>query len=214
MPLIAATLMLSSTAGAQAPVTAENVARRLQQHYQKLTDFQAQFVHTVRGGQLRKQVRTSEGRLYVKKPGRIRWEYRKPERQEGYWDGRTFHLYFPDANEVHTTSQPSDGGATTSLRFLTGEGDILKDFIVSLAPSASSDQVALKLTPRREEADFEQITVVLDAKSMRLRSLTTRDHLGGEGQYDFRDLRENTGLSDQLFVFKPPAGVQVSEFKP
>ena len=66
--------------GAQARTTPETLARALQQRYQGIRDFSADFVHTYRGGVLRTQT-TERGAVLVKKPGLMRWVYTAPERK-------------------------------------------------------------------------------------------------------------------------------------
>jgi len=66
-----------------------------------------------------------------------------------------------------------------------------------------------KLTPRRNEPDYEYLVVSLDPASLQIRALTTRDHEGGESTLAFTNLKENQGISDKVFAFKIPRGVDV-----
>src|ERR687896_98051 len=69
-----------------------DVATALQRKYDTVKDFSADFVHTYRGGVLNKQL-TERGRLIIKKPGRMRWEYRSPEEKLFVSDGVKLYSY-------------------------------------------------------------------------------------------------------------------------
>jgi outer membrane lipoprotein carrier protein len=188
----------------QAP-SADALARRLQQRYQDIRDFEADFTQTIRGGPLNIKSR-AKGHVYVKKPGRMKWVYSEPERYELTMDGKKVYTYYHEDGYA-TESDASDDQASTSLLFLAGKGDILRDFTPSLSAGAPAGTVGLKLTPRQPEPGFEYFVVVLDEKTARLRSLTTRDNVGAETTTDFSRLRENTAIDDR--VFNPPKGVKV-----
>jgi outer membrane lipoprotein carrier protein len=193
---------------AQAERSPETLARALQQRYQAVRDFRADFVQTSRGGALGTESR-GEGSVSVKKPGRMRWVYTRPERQEIISDGVTLYRYFPEDREVDQTRVPPDDQATTSMQFLAGRGDITRDFTAAGAEPPVAGTIGLKLTPRNSEPDFEHLVVGLDPKTLQIRALTTRDRLGADNTIVFRNMRENTGVPDSTFAFTPPKGVRV-----
>jgi outer membrane lipoprotein-sorting protein len=69
--------------------------------------------------------------------------------------------------------------------------------------------VALKLTPRSSQPDYEYLVVALDPVSLQIRSLTTRDRQGGDSTLVFTNLKENQRISDKEFAFRIPRGVDV-----
>ena len=68
---------------------------------------------------------------------------------------------------------------------------------------------ALKLTPRREEPEYEYLVVALDPATLQIRGLTKRDRQGGDSTLIFSNLKENRGISDKEFAFRIPRGVDV-----
>jgi outer membrane lipoprotein carrier protein len=194
--------------GAQATPTPDAIARALQQRYQGVRDFSADFSQTYRGGALRTQTR-EEGTVAVKKPGRMRWVYSKPDRKEFVSDGAKIYSYLPADKQVIVGRVPPDDQATTPALFLTGKGDISRDFTASFAPTSIAGTVALKLVPRRAEPDFEYFVVVLDPGTLQIRALSTKDRQGGESTLTFTKLKENQGIADKEFVFRIPRGVDV-----
>jgi outer membrane lipoprotein carrier protein len=206
---IAGLCLLTTLAGAQAPQTPDALARALQKRYQGIRDFSADFVQTYRGGVLRTQNR-EEGTVAVKKPGRMRWVYVKPERKEFVSDGVKVYSYIPQDKQVIVSTVPPDDEATTPALFLAGKGDIVRDFTPAAADSSIPGTVAVKLTPRRADPDFEYLIVSVDPRTLQIRGLASLDRQGGQSTFVFNNLKENTGRSDKDFEFRVPKGVDVT----
>jgi outer membrane lipoprotein carrier protein len=194
--------------GAQGRPAPEALAKSLQQRYQGIRDFSADFVHSYRGGVLRTQTR-ERGTVAIKKPGRMRWVYTDPEKKEFVADGQKVYSYIPQDKQVIVTDVPPDNEATTPALFLAGKGDISRDFTAAYADNPAPGTVALKLTPRKPEPEYEYLVVGIDPGSLQIRSLTTRDRQGGESTLSFNNLKENRGLTDKEFAFRIPRGVDV-----
>jgi len=197
--------VLPALLDAEAQETPAALAQRLQARYQGIRDFSADFVQSYRGGVLKTQTR-ERGTVAVKKPGKMRWIYTQPERKELVADGRKIYWYVPEDKQVVVRDAEDD--ATTSALFLSGKGDIARDFTATFG-EAPAGTLALKLVPRRAEPEYEHLVVTLDPVSLQMRALTTRDRQGGEMMLTFTNMKENRGLSDKDFVFRTPRGVQI-----
>ncbi|MEQ1573028.1 MAG: outer membrane lipoprotein carrier protein LolA [Vicinamibacterales bacterium] len=209
LPFFALVLALSGgLVSAQTRPSAEALARSLQQRYQGVRDFSADFVHTYRGGALRTQTK-EQGTVSVKKPGRMRFIYMAPEKKEFVSDGVKVYSYIPLDRQVIVTPVPTEDQATTPALFLAGKGDIGRDFTASYVESPVPGTLALKLIPRREEPQYEYLVIAVDPATLTWRALTTRDRQGGESTLIFTNLKENLGLSDKEFAFRIPRGVDV-----
>jgi outer membrane lipoprotein carrier protein len=184
------------------------LARALQQRYQGIRDFSASFTHSYRGGVLRTQT-IERGTVSVKKPGMMRWVYTSPEKKEFVSDGKKIYSYLPQDKQVIVSDVPPADQAATPALFLSGKGDITRDFTAAAAESSVPGAVALKLTPRRSEPDYEFLIVALDPATLQIRALTTRDHQGGDSTLTFSAMKENRGVSDKDFAFRIPRGVDV-----
>ena len=200
--------LLPAVPGAQTRPAPDGVARALQQRYQGIRDFAADFVHSYRGGVLRTQT-IERGTVVIKKPGRMRWVYTSPEKKEFISDGGKVYSYLPQDRQVIVTTLPADDQATTPVLFLAGKGDIGRDFTAAYAETSPAGTTALKLTPRRPEAEYEYLVVAVDPVTLQIRALTTRDRQGGDSALTFDNLKENRGISDKAFVFRIPRGVDV-----
>jgi outer membrane lipoprotein carrier protein len=194
---------------AQSP-TADAIARDLQKKYDAVNDFSADFVHTYRGGVLKQQA-IERGRLMVKKPGKMRWEYTTPEKKTFVSDGHKMYSYLPKDRQVIVSTIPAQDDAATPALFLTGKGNISRDYTVAFdkVPEAPADSIALRLTPRKREAEYDWLTLVVDPATLLLRMLITVDPQGGRSAFAFTNLKENNRLADNLFVFSIPRNVDV-----
>jgi len=208
--LAALLLALASPATQSARPPAVDVARAVQAHYDSVRDFTATFMQTYVGGVLRKRI-TEQGRLEVKKPGRMRWEYTEPEPKTFVSDGSQMYSYIPADRQVYVSPVPSEDQATTAVLFLSGKGNLVRDFEVSYADDADrpAGTVALRLQPKLRERDYDWLELVVDARTYQIRTLVAADDQGGTSTFQFRDLQENVGLSDKTFEFKIPRGVDV-----
>ncbi len=208
MRLVLLLSLLPAVIGAQARPAPDALAKSLQQRYQGIRDFSADFVHSYRGGVLRTQTR-ERGTVSVKKPGRMRWVYTAPEKKEFVADGVKVYSYIPEDRQVIVSDVPPDDQATTPALFLAGKGDIGRDFSAAYAENPAPGTVALKLTPRKTEPEYEYLVVAMDPATLQIRALTTRDRQGGESTLTFSNLKENQGIPDKEFEFRIPRGVDV-----
>ena len=201
--------VMTVSVGAQSP-TPDTVARDLQRKYDRVADFSADFVHSYRGGVLKQQA-TERGTLLVKKPGKMRWEYTAPEKKLFVSDGHKIYSYIPQDRQVIVGTMPRDEHAPTPALFLTGKGDITRDFNASFdkVAEAQPGSFVLKLTPKRREPEYESLTLVLDPKTLTIQMLITVDAQGGRSAFTFSNLKENVGVADNQFVFKMPRNVDV-----
>jgi outer membrane lipoprotein carrier protein len=198
---------MAPQAPAQPP--AQEVAAALQKKYDAIRDFTADFVHDSEGGILRKK-QTEQGFVQVKKPGKMRWDYKVPEPKVFVSDGRRIYLYVPADNQVIVSPVPEQDQATTAVLFLVGKGNLTRDFTVSYAEGGGSDMYALRLQPKLPERDYDWLQVVVDRRTLQIRSLSAADSQGGRSTFQFSNFKENVGLSDKTFAFKIPRGADVT----
>jgi len=203
-------LVLAAPLAAQVPVrpSAQDTARVLQQKYDRVRDFVADFSHTYAGGVLRKTI-TERGAVQIKKPGKMRWDYTSPDRKLFVSDGRKIYSYVPADKQVVVSSMPQQDEATMAVLFLVGKGDLTRDFTVSYTDGGGPDTWALKLVPKTRQGDYDWLVLIVDRQTMQIRTLIAADQQGGRSTFQFTNYRENTGLADKIFDFKIPRGVDV-----
>lgn len=195
-------------APAPAPPAATEVATRLQARYDTIRDFSADFVHNYEGGVLKRTL-VEKGVVQIKKPGRMRWEYRTPQKKLFVSDGKDMYLHEVAANQVTIFAMPQGNQAPPAALFLAGRGNIQRDFTVSHGEGATADTYVLRLQPKSPERDYDWLVLTIDRTTYQIRSLSAVDSQGGRSTFQFSNFKENTGVGEQAFTFKIPKGAEV-----
>jgi outer membrane lipoprotein carrier protein len=184
---------------------AQALARRIELRHQRVSDLTARFVQTYRSGLLSQEV-VERGVVSLKRPGRMLWEYRDPEKKTFVSDGKTFYFYVPADRQVIVREQAGERGLPALL--LSGREDLLRDFDASLEAPPAPGMQRLRLTPKKADPEVERVFLDVD-QGDRIRAVRVRDVQGNESRFEFDGIRENVGLPDKLFRFEVPQGVEV-----
>ena len=206
--------VLVLAAAAVAPLAAQNdpaaLAAKIQQRYNGIRDFQGDFVQTYEGGVLRTKT-TERGTLAIKRPGRLRFTYTKPERKEFVSDGVRLYTHLVADKQVIVSPAPSAEDGDVPAMFLAGRSDLSRDYTPSFTPlpGAAPGLQTLTLVPRNKDSEFESLGIGVDPKTLQIQFLTAVDKQGGRSSFTFSNLKENRGLSDKDFEFRIPRGVDV-----
>ena len=186
------------------------LAAKVQARYDSIKDIQGDFVQTYEGGVLRTKT-TERGSLKIKRPGRIRFTYTKPERKEFVSDGVRLYTHLVADKQVIVSPAPSAEDGDVPAMFLAGRSDLARDYTPSFTalPGAAPGLITLKLVPKNRESEFESLGIGVDPKSFQIQFLTAVDKQGGRSSFTFSNLKENRGLSDKEFEFRVPRGVDV-----
>jgi outer membrane lipoprotein carrier protein len=191
----------------KAKLSAEDTAKRIQAFYQQTSDFQSHFVQTytdIAAG----DEKVSQGRVYFKKPGKMRWDYvsakDSKKRDKVYVsDGRAFWVYEYEFKQVFKQCL-KDSQLPTSLRFLLGQGDLLAEFDVSLLEKSTAENPELKLIPKEATSKFKALQFTVDSKTGQVIRTLLFDPYGNTNEIVFSKTRVNRNLPDKGFAFKPP----------
>jgi outer membrane lipoprotein carrier protein len=206
-----ALLLLGGSAGASAggeegesPGCAEEVALRVQEHYDGVRDLQAEFSQSTRNavlGEMPGEEIPARGRVVFAKPGRMRWVYDSPEPSLVVSDGETLWIYDPSAKEVQVFSVDAGFLSGTAIQFLLGEGQILESFEVS-AESCQGDEVSLDLKPK-QAATYERLELRVERTSGDILATAVVDLFGNRTDVVFEKMQRNRTPDDALFRFEP-----------
>src|SRR6476469_9933805 len=156
--LLASSVVCAAVVQAAQPSPAE-VAGKVQERYDRTRDFSADFIHEAESGVLRKKL-VERGTVLVKKPGKMRWNYKVPEEKVFVSDGTRMFMHTPADNQVIVSPVPSDDQATTAVLFLTGKGKLTRDFAISFDQAGSADTYALRLLPKLPQRDYDWLQLV------------------------------------------------------
>lgn len=211
----AATLLLASALPCAAAAKASRgdagaaalgrIVDAIQHHYQTTESFAANFVEDITA--VGAPTRSREGMVYFRKPGRMRWEFKTPNREVVVSDGTTLYNYDPGLNQVVEAPLKSALSAPGATEFLLGVGNIAHDFRASQPAAPPHDALEhVRLTPRK---GGDTIELAVDPKTHDIRTIRVTDQLGDVTEVRFSEIRNNVTLKDSLFSFQVPAGADI-----
>lgn len=183
--------------------------QKVQDRYDGVRDLSAHFVQETRnvafGGAAAPD--TVSGRVLFAKPGRMRWEYEKPQPSLVVSDGAVLWIYDPVAREAQKLAVDQGYLSGAAIQFLVGDGQIEDSFEVT-ARECGGASVELELRPR-EASTYERIDLSVDPDTGWILVTTVHDLFGNRTQVTFSELRANEGAPAERFGFEPPDGVRV-----
>jgi outer membrane lipoprotein carrier protein len=155
---------------------------------------------------------TASGRLLVKYPGKMRWEYEKPDPMLFITDGKTLWMYQPQERQVTVGKADEVLGGSQGASFLSDMRLLRRQFRIELDPSGSDATARLKLTPRKNTFDIASITLTISRATYDVVEVLTVNLYDDTTRIMFHDIAFQQNLPDALFEFKIPEGVDVLQF--
>lgn len=186
-----------------ATATLDRVVDRVQSYYDSVRDFVADFEQEYTSAAMG-ETRTSHGRVFFKKPGKMRWDYAAPTERYLISDGRQLWIYEPEYGQYFTESL-SESQLPAALRFLMGEGDLRENFTISLG-DARGGRTVLNLEPKVPNSQYARLRFVVDDETGAVEETVIFDAIGNQNRLKFTNARQNQGLPDSGFDFEPPSG--------
>jgi outer membrane lipoprotein carrier protein len=188
--------------------TLEEVVRGVEGAYGKMTDLKGEFTQSALNKSLNQTI-NAQGIVYLKKGGKLRWEYAEPTRQEIVSDGKTIWIYTPQLNQVNTGPAP-EALSGPAGSFLSGLGKLREHFNVRFLnpaqPKDAEGNVVLDLTPKQPLPTLARLILSLDGKTYDVRRAVVHDQSENTVTMRFTKLAVNAGVPDTMFVFTPPKG--------
>lgn len=158
---------------------------------------------------MRRPVESDSGVLYLRKPGRMRWEYSTPAGKIFLSDGKEVFLYTPDDHRAEKSKLKESEDMRAPLAFLLGKLDFAKEFkSFEMRPEGSATWIVA--TPKSDSLAYTRVEFLAtpDGEIHRVR-VTGQD--GSKLDFSFSNERQNVPLPDSLFKFAAPPGVQIVE---
>lgn len=209
MKYIALLLTLLSLSIPQRGNELDAFVRGLQSKYNRISSLSADFtqIHHGRSGQSRRE----SGRLLLRKPGKMRWDYSAPERKLFISDGKWIYEYVPTDGYATRTRVKESDDLRAPFMFLLGRGDLKRDFrdirFSPESPIRAGNRV-IRMVPKRQ-LDFRELHIEFDPGSLQLARISFVDTDGSRSDFLFSNIRENVQAPASQFVFQAPPGVEV-----
>ena len=210
--------VLPAAAGQGSPARApdpEAVAliERVEAYHQSLPHFEAGFEQRF-SPRIFGRDRIEAGRITVKRPARMRWDYESPERKVFVSDGESTWFHVPADQQVVVGSLGDgigeESGSPNPLHFLTGDATILDHFDALVAAGQSDPGLrTISLIPRTANGEITALSLTVSAANGRIETIEFEDLEGNRTIFRFSDFRFGAAPEDSLFIFTIPPGTDV-----
>ena len=189
----------------------KTIAAAVDAHYNHLRSLQAEFTEAYRGSGME---RTESGTLWLKKPGKMRWEYRSPKEKLFVSNGKDAWFYVPEDRQARKEAARKLEDLRSPLAFLLGKTKLEKELRgLSLAPDtqpAQAGDVVLRGIPTALADQISEILLEITPEN-RIVRLVIAGVDGASTEYQFTDQKEDVSIGEGKFDFKPPAGTEIVE---
>jgi outer membrane lipoprotein carrier protein len=193
-----------------------SIAAAVDDHYNHLRTLQAEFTEVYHGSGMD---RTESGTLWLakgglKKPGKMRWEYRSPREKLFVSDGKDVWFFVPSDRQARRTDARKLDDIRSPLAFLLGKSKLEKELReLSLASDVAPmtvGNVVLRGVPQALKDRVSEILLEV-TPDHRIARIVLNEVAGSATEYRFSDQKENGAITDAQFHFKPPPGTETVE---
>jgi outer membrane lipoprotein carrier protein len=186
-------------------------AHAVDEHYNHLRSLQTDFTEIYRGTGAE---RSESGTLWLKKPRKMRWEYRSPREKLFVSDGKAVWFYLPAERQLRKTDFKKLDDLRSPIAFLLGKTKLEKELqglskVVDQAPLNPANTL-LRGVPKAMADRVSEVLLEITPASQLARIVFTEVD-GATTEFRFASPKENLEVSDRLFQFSPPPGVETVE---
>ena len=191
------------------------VVKQLQARYEKMKDLQADFSQKTKIEGFERPV-TSSGKVYIKKPGRLRWDYLDPATEQIYVNQEDVKVYVPEHKQVLVGKLTQMAASKAPLELLQGAAKLDESF--EIEPTRGRDRGVggmplITLIPKAKGQEstqnLQKIVVEVFPKTYFIRAVSLHEVSGNVAVFEFSNLKPNLGLGNEVFDFKTPVDAEV-----
>ena len=198
-------ILLAALPSAAANVDISNLLKGIESHYNHAQTLQVQFSETYSYQTRRRS--TESGRLSLRKPGRMRWDYSTPSGKLFVSDGKWIYSYSPSTNRAEKMKVKETEDMRAPLAFLLGRLDFNKDFRQFESKPEGGDTWITAL-PKSDKLPYKQVSF-LATPDFQIRRLLVTGQDQSVLEFTFDGEKVNPPLNDKMFEFVPPPGAEV-----
>jgi outer membrane lipoprotein carrier protein len=182
--------------------------------YSKAATLQANFLE--RYSENGTQVRVEAGKAYFLRPGKMRWEYEKPEKSLFLVDGKYVWFYAPDDHTATRMPAKKSDDWRTPIAFLTtgmklaricSEVSPAKDVKAS-RPGNEVYRCVLRGAEDEKTGTAQKVLFEVSPQN-ELARIVIPQEAGMQIEFEFKDWEWNPALAKTLFQFDPPPGTVI-----
>jgi outer membrane lipoprotein carrier protein len=195
--------------GQAKPEALTQLTDKVDKHYNSMQSMRANFTEEYHGAGMS---RSESGTLWLKKPGKMRWDYDQPRKKVFLSDGKAAWFYVPGEQQARKAPVSKLDDLRSPLRFLLGKTKLMKEFnqlgiAPNIQPQVSGDAV-LRGSPKGME-DRVSLVILEVTQDGQIDRIMIEEVDGSVTDFRLSEQTENLPVADSLFHFTPPAGVEV-----
>jgi outer membrane lipoprotein carrier protein len=198
------TLTSAIPGGAAESVDLPRTLKGVEDRYNKIQTLQVKFTETLTS---RGRTKTDSGTLYLRKKGKMRWEY-----ASGILfisDAKFIYSYYPDEHRAEKMSMKESDDMKAPLAFLLGDVNFERDF-GEYHTKPQDGGVLITALPKSDKFPYTEVTFLV-APDSTMRRLEVKLQNNDLMVFTFEGEKKNPLLSDALFQFTPPKGVELDD---
>jgi outer membrane lipoprotein carrier protein len=181
---------------------AEALARKVDQRYNALHTLRMDFTEQLATAGVQKR---ESGVLELKRPGRMRWDYKQPQAKIFVSDGKTAYFYIPGERQARKAPVKKLDDLQSPLRYLLGKSQIVKEL-----EGLKLEGNVLSGTPKHMKDRVERVELAINPEGL-IERIVIEDIDGTRTEFAFANIQENVAIADQQFKFSPPPGIEMVE---
>jgi len=192
------------------------LARAVDAHYNHLRSLESDFTEIYRGDG---PERVESGTLWLKKPRKMRWEYRSPNEKLFISDGQAVWFYLPAERQLRKTTLRKLDDVRSPVAFLLGKTKLENELrglskAVDQSPLDPANTllrgVPQGVVPQSAAGQVSEVQLEITPSDQIVR-IVLMEADGATTEFRFAGWKENLELSDSRFKFSPPPGVETVE---
>jgi outer membrane lipoprotein carrier protein len=207
--LTCAPLVARAASADPEPATTQELIQAVESTYQGVESLQADFVQVTRSATLGEEQR-QKGRVVLKRPRKMRWDFTSPNSKLFVTDGSTMWIWSPADNQVIVYKDLSQAapGVAGLLSDLNGIDEKFQVQVIDGTTDPNARSYTIELRPR-EQAGFKVLRLSVSKKKYVVERVVITDQFDNITDLSFSQVKLNQRISDGDFSFSVPAGAEV-----
>jgi outer membrane lipoprotein carrier protein len=186
------------------------LAQRVDRRYDQLHSLKAQFIESYAGLGVRRQ---ESGTLFLRKPGRMMWQYSSPAGKIFLLDGKYAWFYTKGDAQVQRIPSKELDDLRSPLRFLLGHTELEKEMDSLTLATAPNGLFTLTGQPKGQEQRVARLTLTVTPAGA-IAGIEVEEIDGALTRFTFSDEQPDAPIPADAFQFSPPLGVPVVDALP
>jgi outer membrane lipoprotein carrier protein len=186
------------------PVDISRALKGVENRYNHARTLEVSFQETY---SMQARRRTESGTLFLRKPGRMRWQYAEPAGKLFISDGKNVYFYSPDANRAEKMSLKATDDMRAPMAFLLGKLDFSKEF-KEFQSVPEGNLLSITALPKSDRLPYREVKFVIDPEDFHIVRLTVANQDASVMQFAFSGEKVNAPVNDAMFRFELPPGAE------